>query len=138
MIEKDVKVELRNTPCKYFNGNDGFCLAKDCVKCNPVSCKIYETTDEELIKSLYKQLQRKEEELEKFRKANDEKNEFLQKLGISATGEFKRISQYISQLEQQNKRLREVLKAISNAHSETVPRIMQYATKALKGNEGNV
>jgi hypothetical protein len=40
-------------------------------------------------------------ENEKFRKANDEKNEFLLKLGISAGGEFHRIKHYTDKLQKQ-------------------------------------
>lgn len=53
------------------------------------NCQIYED---------YKQLARKTKELEKLREANDEKNKFLQDLGISAGGEFKRIKFYIEGL----------------------------------------
>lgn len=43
------------------------------------------------------------QECEEFRKANDEKNEFLQKLGISATGEFHRINHYVDNLKTEYK-----------------------------------
>ena len=47
---------------------------------------------------LFKQLARKTQECESWKKANDEKNKFLQDLGISASGEFKRIKFYIENL----------------------------------------
>ena len=50
-----------------------------------------------------------QEELQKFKNANTQKNEFLQKLGINGTGEFKRIKIYINELEIKNKQLREEL-----------------------------
>lgn len=40
----------------------------------------------------------KEKELEKYKQSLDEKNKFLQDLGISASGEFKRIKFYIESL----------------------------------------
>lgn len=55
----------------------------------------------------FKQLARKTQECEKFRKANDEKNEFLQKLGIYTQSEFKRIKFYISKLKQECEELKE-------------------------------
>ncbi len=59
----------------------------------------------------YKQLKRKEKECEIFRKANDEKNEFLQSIGISAGGERKRIKYYIDKLKELNKSLQSELQA---------------------------
>lgn len=44
------------------------------------------------------ELIRKTQECKKLREANDEKNKFLQDLGISAGGEFKRIKLYIESL----------------------------------------
>lgn len=53
-----------------------------------------------------KQLARKTQECEKLREANDEKNEFLKKLGISATGEFHRIKYYTDKLHQECEKLK--------------------------------
>lgn len=60
-----------------------------------------------IITALLKQLQRKEQECEQLHKANDEKNEFLQTLGISATGEFHRIKHYIDKLKQECEELKQ-------------------------------
>lgn len=60
----------------------------------------------------YKKLQRKGQECEKFRKANDEKNEFLQKLGISSTGEFHRIKHYIDKIIAENEELKQQKKLL--------------------------
>ena len=49
-------------------------------------------------KKVLKQLARKEKELEEYKQSLDEKNKFLQDLGISASGEFKRIKFYIENL----------------------------------------
>ena len=54
----------------------------------------------------FKQLARKTQECEKLREANDEKNEFLKKLGISATGEFHRIKHYIDKMHQKCKEVK--------------------------------
>lgn len=44
--------------------------------------------------------------VKKFRDANEEKNQFLKKLGISATGEYKRISCFLNELRAENSNLR--------------------------------
>ena len=52
----------------------------------------------------------KEQECESWKKANYEKNEFLKKLGISATGEFHRIKYYINKLYQECEKLKAEVK----------------------------
>ena len=77
--------------CKYRDSYTNFCLAeKDDIGETYTICT---GTD-----CYFKQLARKAQELEKLREANDEKNKFLQDLGISAGGEFKRIKFYIESL----------------------------------------
>ena len=46
---------------------------------------------------LYKAIQEQNRVEESFRKANDEKNDFLEKLGIVSGGEFHRMSFYLNQ-----------------------------------------
>lgn len=67
----------------------------------------------------YKQLVRKEQECEKLRQANDEKNEFLKKLGISATGEFHRIKHYIDKLYQECEELKAEVCRCNHSWGET-------------------
>lgn len=60
----------------------------------------------------FKQLARKTQECESWKKANDEKNKFLQDLGISASGEFKRIKFYIENLKNKYEKKIEELRKI--------------------------
>lgn len=57
-----------------------------------------------------KEIEQLKANLLKFQKANDEKNAFLEKLGISTGGEFRRISFYINQFRDENAKLREQLR----------------------------
>lgn len=96
------EIRIINKPCKNFNGNDGFCLVKDCIKCNPINCKLYETTDEEIINSLQEQLQAKDQEIKELK---EKLNNPL--YGINANG-------LTSLIECENcKSMREVLESIS-------------------------
>lgn len=62
----------------------------------------------------YKQLTLKTKECEKYKQALNEKNDFLQKLGISASGEFKRIDHYISQQNQKVEKYKQALEEINS------------------------
>lgn len=82
--------------CMLFNE-----LCKDLSFVCDKNCQVYEDN----------------KQLEKFKKANEKKNEFLKKIGIYATGEFHRIDYYIDKLVAENDRLKRKLKPkIKNAH----------------------
>ena len=53
-----------------------------------------------------------EQQLDQLKASLDEKNDLLQKLGISATGEFKRIKYYVDKLVAENEELK-VYKSIT-------------------------
>ena len=90
MTDKE-QIMIDVNKCKYRDSYTNFCLAeKDDIGETYTICT---GTD-----CYFKQLARKAQELEKLREANDEKNKFLQDLGISAGGEFKRIKFYIESL----------------------------------------
>ena len=82
---------------------------------------------DEYVEQLEQQLQTAKEENEKLRKANDEKNEFLQKLGINSGGEFNRIKTYIQTLTQQNKQMKDALAQIAG-----ISRYGEYDTMTAK------
>jgi len=48
--------------------------------------------------------------VDELRQANDEKDKFLAKLGISGTSEMRRISAYIDEFRNENKKLREQMR----------------------------
>ena len=48
--------------------------------------------------------------VDELRQANDEKDKFLTKLGISGTPEMRRISAYIDEFRNENKKLREQMR----------------------------
>ena len=62
----------------------------------------------------------KEKELEEYKQSLDEKNKFLQDLGISANGEFKRIKFYIEKLNNANDHYRKALEEIKKVLSHCV------------------
>jgi len=66
------------------------------------------------LKILREQLQRKTAECEKLQKSIEEKNNFLNTLGISASGEFHRIKYYVDNLNKKYNDLREKLDKIED------------------------
>ena len=107
--------------CKRRIGKDNYCryYKRPCAE-NNYNCiwKKYLRKEQELQEAMdnYVQLdlqrvkeynelvdlyKAKEQECESWKKANYEKNEFLKKLGISATGEFHRIKYYVDKLDQE-------------------------------------
>lgn len=101
MTDKEIIIDDVNVAgCEFYC--DEYCtLSNDRNERLPFAEKCSGYSD-----CLYKQLQRKKQECEKLREANDEKNEFLKKLGISATGEFHRIKHYIDKLHQECEELK--------------------------------
>lgn len=87
----------KNNPNCYFKQ-----LARKTQELETI-CKAFDIEygyDEETGAIIYRcnKLIEKEKELEQYKQSLDEKNKFLQDLGISASGEFKRIKFYIENL----------------------------------------
>ena len=81
----------------------------------------------------------KEKELEEYKQSLDEKNKFLQDLGISASGEFKRIKFYIEDLknkydekEKELEELKEKCRALYNTKLE-LSRDLDHYKRAYYG-----
>ena len=128
MTDKQIIIDgIDVSKCNYFNNTDkSYC--EEC--CSEFGCAICNDRPN----CYYKQLARKEQECESWKKVNDEKNEFLKKLGISATGEFHRIKYYIDkqakeleQLKSENEILKEKLVISSNSDKKTLKIIQTLA-----------
>ena len=105
---------IRNTK-EYSDVCD---MCKDEILIYPTISGRTEYTQDEVeqitLKRIIDKLQAKEQECESWKKANDEKNKFLQDLGISASGEFKRIKFYIEDLKNKyNEKVEECEELIS-------------------------
>ena len=105
---------IRNTK-EYSDVCD---MCKDEILIYPTISGRTEYTQDEVeqitLKRIIDKLQAKEQECESWKKANDEKNKFLQDLGISASGEFKRIKFYIEDLKNKyNEKVKEYEELIS-------------------------
>lgn len=123
MTDKEIIINgVDVSHCAYYEngicmkGNIGFinnCFTK-CSDCNKCYYKQLQRKTQEIkhlratlknknIVAIVEEHNKLKQECEEFRKANDEKNEFLQKLGISATGEFHRINHYVDNLKTEYK-----------------------------------
>lgn len=105
---------IRNTK-EYSDVCD---MCKDEILIYPTISGRTEYTQDEVeqitLKRIIDKLQAKEQECESWKKANDEKNKFLQDLGVSASGEFKRIKFYIEDLKNKyNEKVEECEELIS-------------------------
>ncbi|MCM1338764.1 MAG: hypothetical protein NC191_03740 [Muribaculaceae bacterium] len=108
MKEKIIIDSVDISECKHLhqftNDNDKYCSAtfplyKTCASIKDCS---------------YKLLACKTEECDRYKQALDEKNDFLQKSGISASGEFKRIDYYLSQQNQQVEKYKQALEEVKH------------------------
>ena len=94
-----------------------YCSGLDCLTCDEIEPCIYRIANK-----LQEQLKRKEEECEELKKANDDKNKLLSKLGYPTTATAKRqefvLQQQIDQLKEELKEqtcgLRPELKRLIN------------------------
>lgn len=133
MTEKMIIDGVNVSKCQYYDDEVKFCalsytgadgLLKNTK--NPKRCQ-------KSPNCYYKQLARKTEECKDLYKANEEKNELLQKLGISASGEVKRVKYYIDKLNsqykavvEQNKSLQQELQAEKYKVEELEKNLEQY------------
>ena len=89
---------------------------KEVTFMNVIKCYNYGAC--EGVNCLYKQLKRKEQECEEFRKANDEKNELLAKLGCPTIATAKRkvfcLQEQLDQLKKSNEELKNIIKSLQN------------------------
>ncbi len=75
-------------------------------------CERLENENKRLVGELANNVFDSFDELDQLKASLDEKNDLLQKLGISATGEFKRIKYYIDKLKAENEKLKEFQKLL--------------------------
>ena len=134
------------------------CFSGDFQKCIQDSKVCPNTFCDNNPNCYHKQLKRKEQECEELRKANDEKNELLAKLGCPTTATAKRkvfcLQEQLDQLKAENKRLQKerekaknynleygqlLIKATNknNKLSKTLTEIKEIAERIVHYNEGN-
>lgn len=124
MIRNGIKITPENAPIGDFelmlieNTDSPFGFSSVCKRNNKEDVWEYSGFGHSgacsIVTALLKRLARKTQECESWKKANDEKNKFLQDLGISASGEFKRIKFYIEDLKNKyNEKVEECEELIS-------------------------
>lgn len=67
-LKKKLKPKLKNAHCAYFDGQTGWCKAKEFIRCNPIGCKLYTIDELSTIVDLQQQLDQIKEENEKLKK----------------------------------------------------------------------
>lgn len=55
-LKKKLKPKLKNAHCVYFDGQTGWCKAKEFIRCNPIGCKLYTIDELSTIVDLQQQL----------------------------------------------------------------------------------
>lgn len=79
--------------CEYWSAKDSWGRLNACSQRFTRQCECVNNPN-----CYFKQLKRKEQECEEYRKVNDEKNELLVLCGVTAGGERKRITHVIKEL----------------------------------------
>lgn len=133
MIRNGIKITPENAPVDDFdlmlieNTDSPFGFSSVCKRNSKENVWEYSGFGHSgacsIVTALLKQLARKTQELDKYKQSLDEKNKFLQDLGISASGEFKRIKFYIESLKNkynENARYRKALDEIESICLEDV------------------
>lgn len=72
------------------------------------------------------------QQLDQLKASLNEKNDLLQKLGISATGEFKRIKYYIDKLVKENEDLKILLERLDEPKLEVIDADIALENEKLK------
>lgn len=103
MTDKEqINDSLKNRDCKYYHPNNKCGLKAWCML-NAKKCNV--NADYCQLK-LRKQLARKTAECEELQARNEIVNKLLENLGISASGELKRVSFYVNKLKQKCEELK--------------------------------
>ena len=63
-LRKKLKPKLKNAYCAYFDGQTGWCKAKEFIRCNPIGCKLYTIDELSTIVDLQQQLDQLKKQLE--------------------------------------------------------------------------
>ena len=66
-LKKKLKPKLKNAHCAYFDGQTGWCKAKEFIRCNPIGCKLYTIDELSTIVDLQQQLDQIKAENEKLK-----------------------------------------------------------------------
>ena len=67
-LKKKLKPKLKNAHCVYFDGQTGWCNAKEFIRCNPIGCKLYTIDELSTIVDLQQQLDQLKVENEELKK----------------------------------------------------------------------
>ena len=108
----NLKYEITCLNNKVQDLDDGLKIVARKLKASEQECEclnVYIESNKEQVEDAEKLVMDNDRlinELMELKKANDEKNEFLEKLGISSMGEFHRIKYYIDNLKKENNELR--------------------------------
>ena len=99
-LKKKLKPKLKNAHCVYFDGQTGWCKAKEFTRCNPIGCKLYIIDELSTIVDLQQQLDQLKVENDKFKQTLYEIKELIEQ-GVKIHDDIiisKQILQVISEV----------------------------------------